>query len=52
MLWDILRCWVADHPVKAQAERTPGSVILAKEPEVRRCIVRVIPIEPMLKEMP
>ncbi|KAJ8557211.1 hypothetical protein K7X08_002836 [Anisodus acutangulus] len=31
-IWDIMRCWVKNHPVKAQPSQHPGSVILAKEP--------------------
>lgn len=34
VLWDILRCWVKEHPVKEQKEKTPGGVILEKEPAV------------------
>ncbi|CAM6128891.1 unnamed protein product [Calypogeia fissa] len=33
VLWDIMRCWVKTHPVKAQTEVTPGTVILSKEPK-------------------
>ena len=32
VLWDILRCWIKEHPVKAQPTKTPGCVILSKEP--------------------
>ncbi|GMN44517.1 hypothetical protein TIFTF001_013710 [Ficus carica] len=31
VIWDIMRCWVKNHPVKAQPLDQPGSVILAKE---------------------
>ena len=34
VLWDILRCWVKEHPVKPIPEKTPGVVILSKEPEL------------------
>ena len=34
VLWDILRCWVKEHPVKPQPSPTPGEAILAKEPTV------------------
>jgi tRNA (guanine26-N2/guanine27-N2)-dimethyltransferase len=34
VLWDIMRCWVKDHPVKENAAETPGKVILSKEPEI------------------
>ncbi|CAN6864806.1 unnamed protein product [Brassica oleracea] len=32
IIWDIMRCWVKNHPVKAQSPDHPGSVILSKEP--------------------
>jgi tRNA (guanine26-N2/guanine27-N2)-dimethyltransferase len=32
-LWDILRCWVKEHPVKGQAAKTPGDEILKIEPK-------------------
>lgn len=32
VIWDIMRCWVKNHPIKAQAPELPGSVILSKEP--------------------
>uniref|UniRef100_A0A2P2LIN7 tRNA (guanine(26)-N(2))-dimethyltransferase n=1 Tax=Rhizophora mucronata TaxID=61149 RepID=A0A2P2LIN7_RHIMU len=32
VIWDIMRCWVKNHPVKSQAPDQPGSVILAREP--------------------
>ncbi|CAA7038588.1 unnamed protein product [Microthlaspi erraticum] len=32
VIWDIMRCWVKNHPIKAQAPEQPGSVILSKEP--------------------
>ncbi|KAJ9683052.1 hypothetical protein PVL29_018865 [Vitis rotundifolia] len=32
VIWDIMRCWVKNHPVKAQQPDQSGSVILAKEP--------------------
>ncbi|CAN1319719.1 Probable tRNA (guanine(26)-N(2))-dimethyltransferase 2 [Linum perenne] len=32
VIWDIMRCWVKNHPVKPQAPDQAGSVILAKEP--------------------
>ena len=41
VLWDILRCWVKEHPVKEQKEKTPGSVILEKAPEVSANWTRV-----------
>jgi len=34
VLWDIMRCWVKDHPVKKNSAETPGKVILSKEPKI------------------
>ncbi|XP_058739583.1 tRNA (guanine(26)-N(2))-dimethyltransferase 1-like [Vicia villosa] len=31
VIWDIMRCWVKNHPVKGQPADQPGSIILAKE---------------------
>jgi len=33
VLWDILRCWVREHPVKPQATKTPGEAILGVPPK-------------------
>ncbi|CAN7114302.1 unnamed protein product [Brassica rapa subsp. narinosa] len=35
VIWDIMRCWVKNHPVKAQSPQHPGSVILSKEPSLQ-----------------
>ncbi|KAL0921842.1 hypothetical protein M5K25_008955 [Dendrobium thyrsiflorum] len=32
VIWDIMRCWVKNHPLKSQPAGEPGTVILAKEP--------------------
>ncbi|CAL9236521.1 unnamed protein product [Arabidopsis halleri] len=32
VIWDIMRCWVKNHPIKVQSPEHPGSVILSKEP--------------------
>ncbi|XP_010463634.1 PREDICTED: probable tRNA (guanine(26)-N(2))-dimethyltransferase 2 [Camelina sativa] len=32
IIWDIMRCWVKNHPIKAQSPEHPGSIILSKEP--------------------
>ena len=40
-LWDILRCWVKDHPVKSISEDTPGKAILSKEPKTIANFTRV-----------
>ncbi|CAM6032724.1 unnamed protein product [Sphagnum compactum] len=34
VLWDIMRCWVKDHPVKDHGGETSGRVILSKPPEI------------------
>eukprot|EP00244_Chara_vulgaris_P009277 TRINITY_DN3912_c0_g4_i1.p1 TRINITY_DN3912_c0_g4~~TRINITY_DN3912_c0_g4_i1.p1 ORF type:complete len:121 (+),score=16.37 TRINITY_DN3912_c0_g4_i1:2-364(+) len=36
-----MRCWVKSHPVKPQAEETPGTVILKKEPALQANFARV-----------
>ncbi|KAF2313697.1 hypothetical protein GH714_012770 [Hevea brasiliensis] len=42
VIWDIMRCWVKIHPVKAQAPDQPGSVILAKEPVLQANFARAV----------
>ncbi|KAL4277224.1 hypothetical protein AHAS_Ahas20G0285800 [Arachis hypogaea] len=42
VIWDIMRCWVKNHPVKAQPADQPGSVILAKEPVLQASFARAI----------
>ncbi|KAJ4833107.1 hypothetical protein Tsubulata_001094 [Turnera subulata] len=42
VIWDIMRCWVKNHPVKAQAPDQPGSVILAKEPVLQANFARAV----------
>ncbi|KAL6553069.1 hypothetical protein OROGR_006911 [Orobanche gracilis] len=37
VIWDIMRCWVKNHPVKPQPSDQAGSVILAKEPVLQIC---------------
>ncbi|TMW57134.1 hypothetical protein Poli38472_003059 [Pythium oligandrum] len=36
VIWDIMRCWVKKHPLnkKREGQETPGSRILAKEPQL------------------
>eukprot|EP00887_Chlorella_sp_A99_P005640 scaffold1.g5640.t1 len=34
-VWDILRCWVADHPTKTPAPGTAKEKILSKQPEIK-----------------
>ncbi|KAK6128605.1 hypothetical protein DH2020_037648 [Rehmannia glutinosa] len=40
VIWDIMRCWVKNHPVKAQPPDQAGSVILAKEPVLQANFTR------------
>ncbi|KAG6396146.1 hypothetical protein SASPL_142288 [Salvia splendens] len=40
VIWDIMRCWVKTHPVKAQSPGMAGSVILAKEPVLQANFAR------------
>ncbi|KAJ6936467.1 hypothetical protein NC652_011237 [Populus alba x Populus x berolinensis] len=42
VIWDIMRCWVKNHPVKAQAPDQPGSIILAKEPVLQANFARAV----------
>jgi tRNA (guanine26-N2/guanine27-N2)-dimethyltransferase len=40
VMWDILRCWVRDHPVKKPGEDTPGNRILGKQPQLEANFAR------------
>ncbi|XP_039009574.1 probable tRNA (guanine(26)-N(2))-dimethyltransferase 1 [Hibiscus syriacus] len=42
VIWDIMRCWVKNHPVKAQPADQSGSVILAKEPVLQANFARAV----------
>ncbi|KAL1557132.1 methylamine--glutamate N-methyltransferase [Salvia divinorum] len=42
VIWDIMRCWVKNHPVKGQAPNLAGSVILAKEPVLQANFARAV----------
>ncbi|KAL5702047.1 methylamine--glutamate N-methyltransferase [Ranunculus cassubicifolius] len=42
VIWDIMRCWVKLHPVKAQAADQSGSAILAKEPTLQANFARAV----------
>ncbi|KAF5195976.1 tRNA (guanine(26)-N(2))-dimethyltransferase [Thalictrum thalictroides] len=42
VIWDIMRCWVKNHPVKAQTPDQSGSVILAKEPTLQANFARAV----------
>ncbi|KAJ8484875.1 hypothetical protein OPV22_017360 [Ensete ventricosum] len=35
VIWDIMRCWVKNHPIKAQPPDKSGTVILSKEPKLQ-----------------
>ncbi|KAL1809659.1 hypothetical protein ACET3Z_026649 [Daucus carota] len=42
VIWDIMRCWIKSHPVKAQAPDQAGSVILSKEPTLEANFARAV----------
>ncbi|KAJ7974284.1 tRNA (guanine(26)-N(2))-dimethyltransferase [Quillaja saponaria] len=42
VIWDIMRCWVKNHPVKSQPLEQAGSVILAKEPVLQANFARAV----------
>lgn len=42
VIWDIMRCWVKNHPVKVQPPDQPGSVILAQEPVLNANFARAV----------
>ncbi|XP_027924782.1 probable tRNA (guanine(26)-N(2))-dimethyltransferase 2 isoform X2 [Vigna unguiculata] len=42
VIWDIMRCWVKNHPVKPQPADQPGSIILAKEPVLQANFSRAV----------
>lgn len=42
VIWDIMRCWVKLHPVKAQSPDLPGSAILAKQPVLQANFSRAV----------
>lgn len=42
VIWDIMRCWVKSHPVKAQPPEQAGSVILGKEPVLQANFARAV----------
>ncbi|XP_020240144.1 probable tRNA (guanine(26)-N(2))-dimethyltransferase 2 isoform X2 [Cajanus cajan] len=42
VIWDIMRCWVKNHPVKPQPADQPGSIILAKEPVLQANFARAV----------
>ncbi|XP_057524111.1 tRNA (guanine(26)-N(2))-dimethyltransferase 2-like [Amaranthus tricolor] len=42
VVWDIMRCWVKNHPVKPQPADQSGTVILSKEPELQANFTRAV----------
>ncbi|GAV83232.1 TRM domain-containing protein [Cephalotus follicularis] len=42
VIWEIMRCWVKIHPVKAQPADQAGSVILSKEPVLQANFARAV----------
>ncbi|KAM1296905.1 hypothetical protein ACFX2I_023696 [Malus domestica] len=42
VIWDIMRCWVKNHPVKPQPADQSGTVILAKEPILQANFARAV----------
>ncbi|XP_021739408.1 probable tRNA (guanine(26)-N(2))-dimethyltransferase 1 isoform X1 [Chenopodium quinoa] len=42
VIWDIMRCWVKNHPVKPQPADQSGTVILSKEPEIQANFTRAV----------
>ncbi|XP_064942362.1 tRNA (guanine(26)-N(2))-dimethyltransferase 1-like isoform X2 [Musa acuminata AAA Group] len=40
VIWDIMRCWVKNHPIKAQQPDKSGTVILSKEPKLQANFAR------------
>lgn len=42
VIWDIMRCWVKNHPVKAQSPDQSGTVILSREPSLQANFARAV----------
>lgn len=42
VIWDIMRCWIKNHPVKPQPPDQSGTVILAKEPTLQANFSRAV----------
>ncbi|KAK3004871.1 hypothetical protein RJ639_019539, partial [Escallonia herrerae] len=42
VIWDIMRCWVKNHPVKAQPLDQSGTVILGKQPVLQANFARAV----------
>ncbi|ONL96536.1 putative tRNA (guanine(26)-N(2))-dimethyltransferase 2 [Zea mays] len=42
VIWDIMRCWVKNHPIKEQPRDSPGTVILSKSPKLEANFSRAV----------
>ncbi|KAK3151183.1 hypothetical protein QOZ80_3AG0242770 [Eleusine coracana subsp. coracana] len=42
VIWDIMRCWVKNHPIKEQPRDSPGTMILSKEPTLEANFSRAV----------
>ncbi|XP_066353263.1 tRNA (guanine(26)-N(2))-dimethyltransferase 1-like isoform X2 [Miscanthus floridulus] len=42
VIWDIMRCWVKNHPIKEQPRDSPGTAILSKSPKLEVNFSRVV----------
>lgn len=42
VIWDIMRCWVKNHPVKPQPADQSGTMILSKEPTLQANFSRAV----------
>ncbi|KAL6645867.1 hypothetical protein ACP70R_017475 [Stipagrostis hirtigluma subsp. patula] len=42
VVWDIMRCWVKNHPIKEQPRDSSGTAILAKSPKLEANFSRAV----------
>ncbi|TVU47589.1 hypothetical protein EJB05_07195, partial [Eragrostis curvula] len=42
VIWDIMRCWVKNHPIKEQPRDSPGTAILSKPPTIEANFSRAV----------
>ncbi|RCV45533.1 hypothetical protein SETIT_9G462100v2 [Setaria italica] len=42
VIWDIMRCWVKNHPIKEQPRDSPGTAILSKPPTLEANFSRAV----------
>ncbi|KAL6649665.1 hypothetical protein ACP70R_013889 [Stipagrostis hirtigluma subsp. patula] len=42
VIWDIMRCWVKNHPIKEQPRDSSGTAILAKSPKLEANFSRAV----------